>query len=127
MTVISRIYSLPENNYANTGILNIIITSGVPSYFKITGNGLSDIMHVDWYPRNPASLMFESRQLILVNDSLGTFMFRVADNYLDTQDRGGHVSFRLRDNTTIQYPVVTYGPVSVGPLWVAPSQGMITG
>jgi hypothetical protein len=33
----------------------------------------------------------------------------------------------LIDRTTLTVPVKTFGPVSLGPLWQAPGQGLITG
>ena len=54
-------------------------------------------------------------------------MIQVLDNYLNTCNRGGKLSFRIDDGTTLHFPVITYGRVSVGPLWTAPDQGLITG
>jgi hypothetical protein len=54
-------------------------------------------------------------------------MIMVTDNYLYDYDRGGHISFRLDDDTTITAPVKTYGKVSSGPLWTSPNTGLITG
>ena len=54
-------------------------------------------------------------------------MIRVLDNYLDTNDRGGYLSFRLDDGNTLSAPVKTYGRISVMPLWQAPDSGLITG
>lgn len=127
MTTIASVQALPSSPYEGSGIVGVVITSGVPSYFKVTGSNLNRIVSVDWFPRNPASVMFEMRQLILVDNTLGTFMVRVKDNYLSTTDRGGKICFRLDDGTALYSPVKTYGPVSVGPLWTAPGQGLITG
>jgi len=127
MTAIADIQALPFSPYNGTGIVGIIITSGVPSYFKVTGSNLDRIVSVDWYPRNPATVTFDTRGMILVDNTLGTFMIRVKDNYLDISDRGGHISFRLDDGTTLTSPVKTYGRVSIGPLWQAPDQGFSTG
>lgn len=127
MTTIAQIYALPTSPFEGTGIVGIVITSGIPSYFKLTGSDLNQIISVNWYPKNPASVIFEMRQLILVDNTYGTFMVRVIDNLLNTNDRGGHISFQLRDGTTLTAPVTTYGPVSVGPLWTAPSSGLQTG
>jgi hypothetical protein len=127
MTTIANIQALPTSPFQGTGIVGVVITSGVPSYFKLEGSDLQRIVSVDWYPKNPASVLFEMRQLILLDNTLGTFMVRVLDNYLSTTDRAGYISFRLDDGTTLQAPVKTYGPVSVGPLWTAPEQGLITG
>ena len=127
MTVISKINALPASPFNGTGIIGIVITSGIPSYFQLIGAGLDDIVSVHWYPANPGSLLWDERQLILLSPEQGTFMIRVLDNYLNDNDRGGQLSFRLGDGTTLQYPVQTYGKVSLGPLWTAPSQGLITG
>ena len=127
MTTIARIQALPTSPFEDTGLAGIVITSGIPSYFKVTGSDLNRITSFTWYPKNPDSVMFETRGLILADDTQGTVMVRVLDNFLDTVDRAGHLSFRLDDGTTISFPVITYGPVSVGPLWTSPSQGLITG
>jgi hypothetical protein len=127
MTVITKIQALPASPFNDTGFAGIVITSGLPSYFKVEGANLDQIISVNWFPKNPSSVLFEIRELILVNNNVGTFMIRVLDNYLDTNDRGGKISFRLDDDTTLHYPVKTYGPVSLGPLWTAPDQGLITG
>ena len=124
---IASIISLPSGPYNGSNIVGVIITSGVPSYFKIQGSNLDRIVSVNWYPRNAASVLQESRNIILVDNTIGTFMIRVLDNYLDINDRGGHISFRLDDGTTLQAPVKTYGPISLMPLWSAPSAGLNTG
>jgi hypothetical protein len=124
---IASITSLPSGPYNGSNIVGVIITSGVPSYFKIQGSNLDRITSVNWYPRNAASVLQESRNIILVDNTIGTFMIRVLDNYLDISDRGGHISFRLDDGTTLQAPVKTYGPISLMPLWSAPGAGLITG
>lgn len=127
MTVITRIQALPTSPYEGTGLVGIVITSGVPSYFRLVGTGLDKITKVRWFPKNPASVIFEMRELILVDITEGTFMVRVIDNLLDTTDRAGVISFTLENGSTISAPVKTYGPVSVGPLWNAPDSGLITG
>lgn len=126
-TSIAQIQSLPGSPYNGTGLVGIVITNGVPSYFKVIGSELNRIVSVNWYPENPASVKFTTRDMILVDNTLGTFMVMVTDNYLYDNDRGGHISFRLDDGTTLTAPVKTYGRVSVGPLWTAPDQGLITG
>jgi len=127
MTTIASIQALPTSPFEGSGIVGIVITSGIPSYFKLTGSDLNRITSFNWYPKNPASVKFEVRQLILVDNTQGTFMVRVIDNLLDTNDRGGRISFQIDDGSTFSAPVMTYGPVSVGPLWTAPGQGLITG
>lgn len=127
MTVISRIQALPSSPFEGTGVVGIVITSGVASYFRITGVDLDRIVEINWYPKNPASVLFKMRELILVDSTEGTFMVQVLDNYLNTDDRAGFLSFRLDDGTTMSAPVKTYGPVSAGPLWTAPDSGLITG
>jgi hypothetical protein len=127
MTTIAAIQALPSSPFQGSGLVGIVITSGVPSYFRLTGTNLNHIVSINWYPKNPASVLFTTRQLILVDDSEGTFMIQVIDNYLDITDRGGKISFRLDDGTTLSAPVKTYGRVSVGPMWTAPGEGLITG
>lgn len=127
MTTIVNIQALPTSPYEGTGLVAIVITSGVPSYFRVTGADLNRIVSVRWFPKHPGTLLFEMRQLILVDDTEGTFMVKVLDNYLDTNDRAGRIVFTLDDDTTRSAPVVTYGPVSVGPLWTSPNAGLITG
>ena len=127
MTIITNIQALPTSPFEGTGTVGIVITSGVPSYFKLSGVDLNRIVSVRWFPQNPNSVIFEMRQLILVDNTIGTFMVRVLDNLLDITDRGGRVSFAIDDGTTLSAPVRTYGPVSVMPLWSAPDQGLITG
>jgi len=126
-TTIASIQALPTSPYEGTGFVGIVITSGVPSYFKIIGNQLDKIVDVTWYPTNPASVKFITRQLILVDANTGTFMIKVTDNFLYNYDRGGRISFRLDTGQTITFPVVTYGPVSAFPLWSSPSSGLVTG
>ena len=127
MTTIANVQALPYSPYNDTGIVGVVITSGIPSYFRVTGQSLDRITSVNWYPKNPSSLQFKTRQMILVDNTEGTFMIQVTDNYLNTVDRAGIISFRLDDGTNIVWPVKTYGPVSAGPLWTAPDQGLITG
>lgn len=127
MTTIARIQALPTSPYENSGFVGIVITSGIPSYFRITGSGLDQIVDINWFPENPSSVIFETRQLILVDNTVGTFMVRVIDNLLDNANRGGKLSFRLSNGSTLSALVKTYGPVSAGPLWVPPSEGLITG
>ena len=127
MTTIAQIQALPTSPFEGSGLVAIVITSGVPSYFKLTGSELNRIVSFNWYPKNPASVMFEIRKLILVDNTQGTFMVRVMDNFLNINDRGGRISFQLDDGTTMSAPVITYGPVSTGPLWQAPASGLNTG
>ena len=127
MTTIAAIQALPTSPFEGTGMVGIVITNGVPSYFKIIGSELDKIISFNWYPKNPASVIFETRQLILIDNTQGTVMVRVDDNMLDISNRGGRVSFQLDDGTTISAPVITYGPVSVGPLWQSSASGLITG
>lgn len=127
MTTITRIDSLPGGPFNGTGIVGIVITSGIPSFFKVSGYDLDRIISVNWYPANPTSVKFETRNMILIDNTMGTFMVMVTDNYLSTTDRAGHISFRLDDGTTLTSPVKTYGRVSLGPLWSAPDQGINTG
>lgn len=127
MTTIASVQALPTSPYEGTGIAGVVITGGVPSYFKVEGSDLNRIVSVNWFPRNPSSVLFEMRELILVDNTLGTFMVRVLDNYLSTTDRGGKICFRLDDGTALYVPVKTYGPVSGMPLWQSSSAGLITG
>jgi hypothetical protein len=127
MTTITNILALPTGPLQGTGTLGIVITPNVPSYFEVQGVGINDITHVAWYPLNPESVEFETRQLICVDSTKATFMIRVTNNFLSVEDRGGRISFRLADGSTISYPVKTYGPVSYSPLWQSPYQGINTG
>lgn len=127
MTTIVNIQALPTSPYEGTGLVAIVITSGVPSYFRLTGTDLNRIVSVRWFPKNPGTLDFETRQLILVDNAEGTFMIRVLNNFLSIGDRAGRIVFTLDDDTTLSAPVVTYGPVSTGPLWTPPSAGINTG
>ena len=127
MTTISYINALPSSPFVGTGLVPIVITNGIPSYFQVIGSDLSGITSVNWYPENQTSVKFATRQMILVDDTQGTFMIRVTDNYLSICNRGGHISFQLTDGSTVTFPVVTYGPVSAGPLWTSPEQGLVTG
>jgi hypothetical protein len=131
MTTINRPQALPTSPFTeDTDPVGIVITSGVSSYFRITGTELNRVVSVNWYPKDPDSVLFEIRKLVLVDTTLntvGTILVRVLDNYLDTTNRAGRLSFRLDDGTTISFPVTTYGPVSIGPLWTSSSQGLITG
>lgn len=127
MTTIVNIQALPTSPYEGTGIVGIVITSGVPSYFRVTGVDLNHIVSVRWFPKHPGTVDFEMRELILVDNTEGTFMVKVLNNFLDTNDRGGRIVFTLDDMSTRSAPVKTYGPVSAGPLWTNPNQGLITG
>ena len=127
MTTIASIEGLPSSPYNGTGIVGIVITSGIPSFFKVIGSDLDRIVSVNWYPKNVASVKFKMRNMILIDNTIGTFMVQVTDNYLYDNDRAGHISFRLDDGTVLTAPVKTYGRVSVGPLWTSPEQGLITG
>jgi len=127
MTTIASILSLPGSPFNGSGIVGIVITNGVPSYFKVTGSDLDRIISVNWYPEHPASVKFTTRDMILVDNTMGTFMVMVTDNFLYDNNRAGHISFRLDDGTTLTAPVKTYGRVSVGPLWQSSEQGLITG
>ena len=127
MTTIENIESLPCSPFTNLGNIGIVITPGVPSFFRITGTDLDQITSIEWFPKNPSSVVFQTRQLILVNHTVGTFMIKVIENYLNCNNRGGKISIRLLDGSTISVPVTTYGPVSLGPLWQEPGQGLITG
>ena len=124
-TVITSIEGLPCSPFTDTCDVGIIITSGAPTYFKITGSNLSGITRFDWYPRNHDSVLFKTRQLILVNECLATCMVMVTNNFHSLTNRGGHLSFRLEDGTVLTYPVRTFG--QLGQLWTSPYQGINTG
>jgi len=126
-TTITRITALPTSPFQGAGIVGIVITSGVPSYFKLEGVGLDKITSVNWYPKNPASVQFETRRLILVDSTTGTFMIKVTNNMLSVIDRGGRLSFAIDNGDTITFPVETYGPVTYQPLWTSPYEGLNTG
>ena len=127
MTTITSVLSLPGGPYNGSGKIGIVITSGIPCYYQVTGSDLQDIVSVNWYPKNPGSVLFTVRNLIFINNTQATFMIQVIDNYLDISDRGGNISFRLSDGTTLSVPAITYGRSSVMPLWRAPGEGLITG
>lgn len=127
MTTIASVLALPGSPYNGSGKAAIIITSGVPSYFLVKGSNLQDIVSVNWYPKNPASVQFTVRNIICIDNTQATFMVQVTDNFLDISDRGGKISFRLTNGSTLAVPVITYGRVSVMPLWNAPGEGLITG
>ena len=127
MPIITQIQALPTSPFEGTGYVGIVITSNVPSYFKVIGIDLDRIVSIRWYPENPSSVMFETRQFIPVDNTLGTFMIRVTDNFLNIIDRAGMIVITFDDDTTFSAPVKTYGPVSCGPLWNAPNSGLITG
>lgn len=126
MTTITSICALPTSPYEGTGLVGIVITSGVPSFFSIQGIGLDKIKSVRWLPRHPSSVLFEVRNIVLVDPTLGTFMIMVTDNYLSITDRGGSINITFDDDSTQSFPVSTYGPVSVGALWHAPQSGLNT-
>lgn len=129
MTIIANIISMPAPAITPHDPLqvNITITNGVYSYFKLIGSGLEDIVLIDWYPVNPSSVLFELRPLVLVDENTGTFFIRIIDNFLDSTNREGQISFRLTDGSTLSVPVATYGPVSTGALWTSPYVGINTG
>lgn len=125
MTVsITSIIALPSSPYQGTGTIGIVITSGVSSYFKITGYELDKIVDVNWYPTNLSSVDFIIRDVILLNPTLGTFMVEVTDNFSDITDRGGKISFRTDSGNTISFPVKTYGPMSLQSFWRGPYDGL---
>ena len=128
-TTITNIIALPTSPFQGTGTVGIVITSGVPSYFKIEGTSLDMIESVNWYPVLPGSVNFETRQLQIVDAAatVGTFMIKVTNNFLSISDRGGKLSIRLTTGETITFPVKTYGPVSYQPLWTSPYEGLNTG
>ena len=128
-TVILSIDTLPGSPFNGTGTVGIVITNGVPSYFKIVGVNLHQITSVTWYPATIGSVLFQTRNIILVDDTntLGTFMIKVTENYLDDTDRSGYLSFTLLDGTTLTAPVKTFGRISIAPTWQAPDAGLNTG
>jgi hypothetical protein len=127
ITAIQYIQALPGGPYNGTGTVGIIITNGVPNYFNVVGANLDNIVSVTWYPINPSSLKFTTRQFLLVSSTQGTFGITVLDNYLNDCNRGGYISFLLNDGTNLVFPVITYGRLSLTPLWTASDQGLSTG
>jgi len=121
MTTIVEISGLPCSPFNGTGIVGIIISNSTPSFFMVQGSELGRIVDVKWYPTHPTSVKFETRDLILVDDTLATFMVLIVDNYYDDCNRGGVISFRLDDETTITVPAVTFNPVVCKTPWVSPT------
>jgi hypothetical protein len=113
--------------FNGTGVAGIIITNGLSTYFKVSGYNLGRIANVTWYPKNIDSVKFSIRPLVLISEELASFGINMIDNYLDENDRGGYLSFVLDDQTTMVYPVRTFGRLSVYPLWTSPEQGLSTG
>lgn len=126
-TTVSGVWSLPGSPYNGTGVVGVLITNGVPSYFSVIGANLNQITQVVWYPKSPTSLKWTMRPLILVDNTQATFGITVTENYLNNCDRAGYIAFILDDGTNITFPVITYGPLAVGPLWQAPGSGLSTG
>lgn len=124
---IDCIETLPGSPFNGTGIVGVIITNGLSSYFKVTGSNLGRIVNVTWYPKNLGSVLFSIRPFTLVSEELATFGINMLDNYLDENQRDGYISFTLDDQTTMAYPTKTFGRLSVYPLWTAPAQGLNTG
>ena len=124
---IASIRSLPGSPYYAPDIVNILITNGANNFFEIIGSNLNRIVSVKWLPKNSGSVLQESRNIILIDDTHGTFMIRILNNYLDITDRAGHISFTLDDQTTLAAPVRTFGPPSFTPLWQNPNAGLSTG
>jgi len=121
MTTIASINGLPCSPFNGTGIVGIIITNSTPSFFMVEGSDLDRIVDVKWYPEHPSSVKFETRDMILIDNTLGTFMVMLIDNYYNDCDRGGHISFRLDDETTIAFPAMTFNPVVCKTPWVSPT------
>jgi hypothetical protein len=117
---------LPFNPLAGSNIIALMITNDVPNFYRVTGANLQDIVDVNWYPEFSETVKFIVRQLILVDSTEGTFMIKVIDNFLNLDERGGRMSFRLKDGTTISVPVQTVGSVSISPLWQSPYAGVDT-
>lgn len=127
MTVISSVDTIPYSPFNGTGTVGIVVTNGISTYFKVRGTQLDRIVSVDWYPKKHGSVEFTTRGMILVDDTLGTFMIMVTDNHLNDSDRAGRISFRLDSGVTLNFPAKTFGRVSFGPMWTAPDQGLSTG
>lgn len=127
MPFITSIKALPCSPYDDSDLVGIVITSGIPSYFKVVGTDLDQIESVTWYPKSPNSVEFRIRQLALVDPTQGTFMIQIINNQLNVTDRAGTVSFRAYDGSTISFKAITYGPVSIGTLWRPAQQGLTTG
>lgn len=126
-TTITNIIGLPTSPFQNTGTVGIVITPGVPTYFKIVGVELDHITEFAWYPKNAGTVLFQTRGIILVDTTIATCMIKVTNNFLSVADRAGRLSFRLDTGDTITFPVKTYGPVSYQPLWQSPYNGLNTG
>jgi hypothetical protein len=127
MFEIHNIATLPGNYPIGIKGVPILITSGVTTYYRIIGANLEEIQSVEWYPKQPSSLMFSVRQLILVSSSEATFSITVKDNFLDASDRQGVINFLHKDGQSITYTAFTVGPVSASPLWQSPQSGLATG
>ena len=125
--VIDQITALPASPLNGTGTVGVILTNGIPTYYQVIGANLDRIKKVMWYPQNPNSILYQVRGMILVDNTQGSFMIKVIDNYLQPFERGGQVAFVLDDSTTITFPTQTWGPLSAYPIWTAPTQGLITG
>ena len=82
---IASITSLPGSPYYAPDIVNILITNGATNYFEVVGSNLNRIVSVKWLPKNSASVLQESRNIILVDNTHGTFMVRILNNYLESR------------------------------------------
>ena len=127
ITTISNVSTMPGCPFGSTGVVFIIITPGIPTYFHITGMGLTHIESIRWFPENPSTVKYIIRDIVLLNDQEGSFVIEVIDNSLDPSNRHGSISFSLSDGNVISFHTSTFGPVTVGPLWQSPQSGINTG
>ena len=129
MTIsIAKISSMPSGPFDAQGLAGIILTNGITTYFRFNGSNLDQITSFRWIPQDPGSILQEARDFHLYPDNTQAICsVRVINNYLDTTNRGGNLCFILDDGTTVRVPVITYGPLSMYPIWQAPNQGLITG
>jgi len=136
ITSITRSQSEPPASnltYQSNGInrpIQIDISVATSNLYIVTGSNLNQIQSVNWYPAKRDQIKFNMvpwRTYLPVSIQ-ATFGIIVTNNFTFDYQRGGSISFRLLDSSTLSIPAETYfsWPWSFNPV-VEPLQGWDTG
>jgi len=112
------------------GPVQIDISVAVSNIYIVSGVNLDQIVSVNWYPARRDQIAFNMLPWRTYSPVSGqaTFGIIVTNNFTYDYQRGGSISFRLTDQSTIAVPAETYftWPWSFNPV-VQPLQGWDTG
>lgn len=120
-SVITNIERLPASPMGGLQVIGVSISPTI-NFYNVIGNNLQDIIDVKWAPRDRKSIQFKMLPFTLYSCNMAQFGIQILDNFCNADNRGGHIQFKRKDGSLIQWAVITYG--SLGLKYRGPWSGL---